>query len=355
MPRLFAIWEVTMNLYLDNGYLNFRVLRDMKQPFIIAVGGRGTGKTFGALQTSVEDKIKFAFMRRSQVQLDIINKPEFSPMKPVCRKMGWNITTASIARGLTGYYFFEVEDERPKLLGGPIGYNIALSTVANIRGFDASEIDLIIYDEAIPERGEKPLAKEYEKLMNCYETLNRNRELEGKPPMKLICLANANAQTAPILEGLRLVDVLDRMDRRGQSLYVDDSRGLAMVKLRDSKISQAKADTALYRLTKGTEFSQMAIENNFAYEDRGIIRSMPLQEFKPLVAVGGLTIYVHKSKRLLYVSRHQSGGCAVYGTSETELARFHRQYYSMLYDAIMENRVIYETYETQVLLTNYNS
>lgn len=342
-----------MNLYLDNGYLNFRALRSMPQPFVIAIGGRGTGKTFGALQTSVEDGVKFAFMRRSQVQLDIINKPEFSPMKPVCRKMGWNITTASIARGLTGYYYYEIEDDRPKLLGSPIGYNIALSTVANIRGFDASEIDLIIYDEAIPERGEKPLAKEFEKLMNCYETLNRNRELEGKLPMKLVCLANANAQTAPILEGLRLVDVLDRMDKRGQALYVDNKRGLAMVKLRDSKISEAKANTALYRLTAGTDFSQMAIDNSFAYEDRGNIRSMPLQEFRALVIVGELEIYRHKAKRLLYVSRHLSGACPGFGTNETELARFQRQYYSLIYDAIMENRIIYETYEVQVLLTNY--
>lgn len=123
-----------MQLYLDNGYLNFRVLRDLPQPFVIAIGGRGTGKTYGALESSIEDGVTFAFMRRTQTQLDIINRPEFSPVKPVCRARGWQITSAPIARGLTAYYYYEVEDDRQRLLGSPLGYNIALSTVANIRG-----------------------------------------------------------------------------------------------------------------------------------------------------------------------------------------------------------------------------
>ncbi len=342
-----------MNFYQEDGYLNFRALRDLPVPFIIAVGGRGTGKTFGALKTCVEDGLFFAFMRRKQVQLDIINKPEFSPIKPVCRFTGWQITTASIARGLSGYYYYEVEDERQHIIGKPLGINVALSTVANIRGFDASEIDIILYDEAIPEKGEAPLPHEYEKLMNCYETLARNRELDGKPPMKLICLANANMQTAPILEGLKLVDVLDRMTNKGQELYLNQQRGLALVKLRDSPISVAKSDTALYRLTAGTQFSEMALGNNFAYEDRGTIRSMPLKEFNPLAAVGELTLYYHKSKRLLYVSKHRTGSPPVFGTSDTELMRFLRIYGPTIENAIMEDWIVYETYEAQTLLTNY--
>lgn len=342
-----------MNFYQEDGYLNFRALRDLPVPFIIAVGGRGTGKTFGALKTSIEDGQFFAFMRRKQVQLDIINKPEFSPIKPVCRLTGWKITTAPIARGLSGYYYYEVEDEKQRIIGKPLGINVALSTVANIRGFDASEIDLVLYDEAIPEKGETPLPHEYEKLMNCYETLARNRELDGKPPMKLICLANSNMQTAPILEGLKLVDVLDRMTQRRQELYLNQQRGLALVKLRDSPISAAKADTALYKLTAGTQFADMALSNNFAYEDRGTIRSMPLREFNPVASIGDVTIYYHKAKQLLYVSWHKTGSPPEFGTSDTEVMRFLRIYGPTIDNAIMGNWIVYETYEVQTLLTNY--
>lgn len=342
-----------MQLYDEQGHLNFRAVRDLPQPFVIVVGGRGTGKTFGALLTSVEDDIFFAFMRRKQTQLDIISKSEFSPMKPVCRYTGWQITTAPIAKGLSGYYHYEVEDERQKVTGPPIGLNIALSTVANIRGFDALEIKLLIYDEAIPEKGETPLPHEYDKLMNCYETINRNRELDGYPPLKLVCLANANKQTAPILEGLRLVDVLDKMNQRGQSIYTDNKRGLCLIKLQDSAISAAKADTALYRLTAGSSFADMAINNNFAYEDRGRIKSMPIREFNPLASIGELCLYYHKSKQMLYVSRHKSGSSPEFGTNETEVMRFLRIYGPTIERAILEDWIVYETYAVQVLLTNY--
>lgn len=344
-----------MQLYLDNGYLNFPALRALPQPFVIAIGGRGTGKTYGALESSIDDGIIFAFMRRTQTQLDIINRPEFNPVKPVCRARGWQITTAPVARGLTAYYRYTVEDERQVLHGPPLGYNMALSTVANIRGFDASEIDLLIYDEAIPERGERPLPREFERLTNCYETLNRNRELQGRSPLKLVCLANANAQTAPILEGLGLVDVLDRMQRKGQTLYQDARRGLALVLLRDSPISAGKADTALYRLTAGSDYADMALNNTFAYEDRGTIRSMPLAEYRPIATAGSVTIYAHKRRRELYVSKHRAGSCPTYGTGDTDRYRFNKAWGGRVSEAIDTDSIIYETYEAQTLLTSYMS
>ena len=144
-----------------------------------------------------------------------------------------------------------------------------------------------------------------------------------------------------------------RMTQRGQELYLNQQRGLALVKLRDSPISSAKADTALYRLTAGTQFSEMALGNNFAYEDRGTIRSMPLKEFSPLVAIGDITLYLHKSKRLLYVSRHRTGSPPLFGTNDTETMRFLRIYGPTIENAIMEDWIVYETYEAQTLLTNY--
>ena len=341
-----------MEFYNSNGYLDFRAVRDLPVPFVIVVGGRGTGKTYGALRSSVEDDIRFAFMRRTQVQLDLINKPDFSPMKRPARDAGWQITTAPIARGISGYYHFVIEDGRQRITGAPIGINVALATVANVRGYDASEIELLIYDEAIPERGERPIKNEWDRLANCYETMNRNRELEGSAPLKMVCLGNANLQTAPVLEGLRLVNTLDKMRSKGQTLHLDRGRGIALVVLRDSPISERKSDTALYRLTAGSRFAEMAIGNDFSYEDRGKIASMPLRELVPVIAAGGITVYRHKSRRLWYVSQHRSGAPDVYGTSEHELARFRRAA-AHLYDAQLEDRVVYESYEAQAELDRY--
>lgn len=341
-----------MDFYTGAGYLDFRKVRDLPAPFIIVVGGRGTGKTYGALEACVEDEQYFAFMRRSQTQLEIISKPQFSPIRRVCRDHGWQITPAPIAKGISGYYYYEVENGRNKIQGSAIGINVALSTVANVRGFDASDLDIMIFDEAIPERGERPLPGEWDKLSNCYETINRNRELEGIPPLKLVCLANANKQTAPILEGLRLVGRLDKMLQRGQELYLDRQRGLALVLLRDSPISAAKRDTALYRLTAGTQFADMAVGNAFAYEDKSKIRSLPLGELRALFGVGELTIYRHKSRRLWYVSRHRSGAPETFGTGELELVRFRRSA-GWIYDELIDGNVVFESYEAQTELIKY--
>lgn len=341
-----------MIFYDAAGYLDFRAVRDLPVPFVIVVGGRGTGKTYGALRSCVEDKLHFALMRRKQVQLDIINKPQFSPIRPVCRDTGWKITTAPIARGLSGYYWYEEEDGRAKISGPPIGINIALATVANLRGYDASGLDILIYDEAIPEQGEQPIPGEWDKLANCYETLNRNRELEGRQPLKLVCLANANRQTAPILEGLHLVGKLDRMIQRGQELYLDRQRGLALVLLRESPISAAKAETALYRLTEGSQFADMAIGNAFAYEDRSRIASRPLREMRAVYGIGDVTIYRHKARREWYVSAHRSGAPEVFGTGELELARFRRSA-GWLYDELLAGNVTFESYEIQTELAKY--
>ena len=341
-----------MSFYDNNGYLDFRKVRDLGYPFNLIIGGRGSGKTYGALRSCVEDGRRFIFMRRKQIQLDIINKPEFSPIRPVCRDTGMQITMRSVAKGLSAFIPYQLEDGKETVAGEPYGYTVALSTVANLRGFDASDVDIIIYDEFIPEKSERPLPHEADALFNAYETLNRNRELSGAPPLQLFCLANANDQTAPVLEHLRLIRRIDRMRKTGTELWTDKKRGLLLLMLRDSPISEAKADTALYRLTAGSDYAQMALSNDFVYEDRGRIISRPLAEYKPIVSVGEITVYRHKSRSDYYVSGHRTGSPPTYGTGEAELERCRRSYPQLL-DAHLDDVVEYEDYLCQVLYAKY--
>lgn len=337
-----------MSFFDSNGYFDFRRIRDKGLPFNIILGGRGTGKTYGALRSSIEDGIRFAFMRRKQKQLDIINRPEFSPVRPICRDTGLKITMRPTAPGLAAFVPYELDGEEERISGPPYGYTLALSTVSNLRGFDASDVDILIYDEAIPEKTERPLKHEADALFNCYETLNRNRELSGRRPLQLFCLANANDQTAPILEALQLVRRVEKMRKSGQELYIDHARGLLLLMLEDSPISKAKEDTALYRLTTGSDFAEMALSNDFAYEERGRIRSRPLTEFRPVVGIGDLTIYRHKSDGSLYGSTHRTGSPPVFGIGDTERARFLRSYGS-LWEDYMADKISFEDYYAQVL------
>jgi hypothetical protein len=339
-----------MKIYQESGYIDIRKILSLNLPFNFIVGDRGTGKTYTSLETAVEDKSKFIFMRRTQSQADLINKPEFSPFKSLNRDFNWHIGSESLSKYNAGFYHQEEQDDKWTSIGSPIGYTSALSTISNMRGFDASDVTLLIYDEFIPEKHERPIKNEGSAFLNAYETINRNRELNGFKPLQSLCLANANDLANPIFMELHLVRKAEQMRRKKQEVFIDKEIGVGMFILDKSPISQQKATTALYRVTKDSNFKKMSINNDFSGEEVGRINSRPLAEYRPVVAVGELCIYEHKSNRTYYITTHKLGSPPYYGTGDAEKARFRRMY-QWIWDEYMENNIEFEEYLCEILLT----
>lgn len=331
-------------IYLPSGYLNIRGILAYKCTFNFIVGGRATGKTYGALSTVLDNNIKFMLMRRTQAQADLINKPDFSPFKPVCDDKHIEITTAPVSK----YNAKFIKDE------AVIGYTCALSTIANMRGFDASDVKLLIYDEFIPERHERPIKSEGSAFLNAYETMNRNRELKGKRPLTVLCLANAFDIANPIFLELGLVGIAEKMKQNGKELYIDREKSILILMPDSKKILKEKNETALYKLTEGSEFSKMALNNEFIYNPTDNIKSMALREFRPVVTVGEITIYKHKSKRLYYVSEHRTGDPPKFTTDEISLKRYLKNYGMRFYRLYMQNCFRFENMLTKSLFELYN-
>lgn len=342
-----------MNIYQKSGYIDIRAIMALGLPFNFIVGGRATGKTYTSLETVKEDGIKFIYMRRTQSQADMINKPEFSPFKSLNEDHGWTIGSATLSKYNAGFYETEeTEDGGRQCVGSPIGYTCALSTISNMRGFDASDVRLLIYDEFIPEKHERPIKNEGAAFLNAYETINRNRELKGEKPLQVLCLANANDLANPIFLELGLVRKAEQMRRKGQEISIDKERGVGLFILDKSPISAQKRNTALYKLSGGSEFSRMSLENDFANEDIGRIKTQPLGEFRPVVTVGEITVYKHKSRGEYYVSTHKAGSCAEFGSGDTDKNRFRRAY-GWIWQEYMKNNIIFEEYLCEVLLNKY--
>lgn len=339
-----------MNIYLPNGYLDIRKILGTNIPFIFIVGGRGTGKTYGALKTIIEDEIQFMYLRRTQSQVDLVNKPEFTPFKKLNSDHEWKIGTSPISKYNSGFYRQVKEGDAYVNQGAPIGYTGALSTISNIRGFDASDVELMVYDEFIPERHERPIKDEGSALLNGYETVNRNRELNGGKPLQLLCLANANNLANPIFMELNLVRTAENMLKKGREVYISREKGVMMIILTKSKISEQKSETALYRLTKGSEFERMSIGNEFSREENARIVSRPITEYKPIVTIGEITIYEHKSKHTLYITGHRIGNPPTYSMGDMDRKRFQKQYY-WVWDRFLDNEIEFEEFLSVVLLT----
>ena len=340
-------------IYLDSGYLNIHELLSRSLPFNFAVGGRGTGKTYGSLVECLEEKRTFLFIRRTQAQADIVTRPEFSPFKRICEDRNLNISCSPVTKYNSAFYYFKVNEDGKQIPDGkPIGYSAALSTFSNIRGFDASDVDLMIFDEFIPERHERPIKNEFEALMNCYETVNRNRELQGKKPVQLLCLANANDVANPVFIGFNLVKKATDMLEKGREVYQDNHRGICLYMLQKSPISEEKRNTVLYRATEGTRFSEMALDNKFSFNDMGNVGSRPIKEFVPVCAISKICVYRHKSDGTYYVSMHKAGSPPQYSDSEADIQRFRRMY-GWLWEAYMQQKITFEEYLCENILTKY--
>lgn len=343
VPRFYNIMD--KNIYLDNGYINIEYILKYPVPFIFCVGGRATGKTYGSLKYVLENNIKFLYMRRTQSQTDLINRAEFSPFKSISRDTGIQVTTSPITKYNSAFYRASIEDDKLVPDGAPIGYTLALSTVSNLRGFDMSDCEILIYDEFIPEKHERPLKNEAQAFFNAYETINRNRELSGIPPLKVLCLANANTINNPIFTELGIIDKVFSMEKSGQVVSINVNRGYAIILLSASPISAMKKETALYKLTTGSDFEKMAIDNSYNIDFQR--QTVNLIEYSPLFVVNGVTVYRHKSKLLLYVTEHKSGGA-----HDIDERLYKKQYAAMLAELDARGLVNYENLALKDRLTN---
>ena len=325
-----------MKRFLDNGYADIESIINLNMPFTFIIGGRGTGKTYGTLKYVIEKNKTIMLMRRTQAQTDLINKPEFSPFKTLENDLGMTINVKPVSKYSAAITKFL--DDTPFL----IGYTCALSTISNMRGFDASDIEFLIYDEFIPEKHERPLKNEGSAFLNAYETINRNRELNGEKPLQVIALANAFDIANPLFVELDLVRVCEKMKNKNNNVYVNKARGIAVVFLDGSEISRKKAETALYKLTENNNYSDLALSNDFVYNPTENIHSMNLKDFKPVCGIADIYIYKHKNDKLYYVSEHASGSAPFYESDDVNVNRFRSKFGRTLYRRYMSNQIKFE-------------
>ena len=344
-------------LYDENGYLRMDTIYNNGMVYSFVVGGRGTGKTFGALKYALDHELKFIYLRRTQVQVDLIKTDDLNPFNALHSTLGerYNYVMKKINKNITGVYAAEFSSDKQiyEASGACLGYIMALSTVSNIRGFDASDVQVLIYDEFIGEKHERPIQYEGTAFLNAIETIARNREISGKDPLKVICLSNSNDLANPIFIELQLVQKVERMLQRGVESALYPDRSLALYVLKESPIGSKKAQTSLYKLVGAdSDFTKMSIQNDFSKEERALIKSQDIRAYRPLVQVGEIVIYRHKRERLYYITDFMSGSCDKYDSSEMDLKRFNRDYY-YLWLSYLNNHIIFESYIAQIIFERY--
>lgn len=336
-------------------YLNIWNYKDDKYPFQFFISGRGYGKTYSALKGLPDGKVsdKLLFMRRTKQELDLITdvngKEGANPFKKLNKNEGTNLGFVKTKDGLSTIYEREMVDDKLQPKGLPLGYGVALSTISSLRGIDFSDCSDWVYDEFIPEVHVSKMRGEGDALLNAYETVNRNRELEGEKPISFFALGNSNNLNVPIFQSLGIVTDLERMLRKGKQEKLYPDRGLAVHIFGDSSdFTQKKSQTALYRLTKGTKFSEMSLKNKFAFDDFSLVEYKNIKGYSPICSLYDFTIWQDKEGLSLYCS-YASGTCKYYNMDTLQGRRsFKSEIAPNLQGMFIKGYIKFESYDIKL-------
>lgn len=314
------------------------------RPFTFIVGGRGIGKTYSAIDRGINDfPGSMMYLRNTREQLAESCGDFGNPFKRWASDHN-QVIKLEIERKhavINSYKTDSSGNEIKKLLG--VGAN--LSTFENLRGVDLSNIKFILFDEFIENR--TLTFDQFRAFVNMYETVNRNREIMGEEPCKVILLSNAQRLGNPILRGFNLIPIIEQMQKNGQRSY---AAGPIRIELPFSEVSENKRETALYNAVKGTNYEAEALNNNFANDSFTGVKKVNINEYTPIVCIDDIYIYRHKSEPVFYACGIQAK-CKRFTTIDNFVV-FYKLYGLKLKLAAADEKLYYSDYSTKVDLLN---
>ncbi|MBO7713731.1 MAG: phage DNA encapsidation protein [Methanobrevibacter sp.] len=324
---------------------------------------RSDGKTYSTLRYCVENKKKFAFIKRTIDDVNMLcthaksddTKLNVSPFKPLNRDFGWNYMPIKVNKGFAGFYNC---DENDKPYGDPVGYAVALAIATDVKGFDISEVDYIIFDEFIPARYARVKRTEGAALLDIYMTAKRDRKQRGREELKLVCIANATSINNPTFQVLEVTDIAARMDMTNTEYYYDQ-RKIMMHFIPGVELEQKNPEDldGIEIAMMGTEWAAMSFGGHFAYDDFTAVKHIRLKGYQPLTAVryNRKEYYIYIKDGYYYMCKSKAK-VEIYDLSrENEQKRFFYDYVFRLRDATISNRMAFSDYSMYDLIINYKN
>ena len=329
-------------LYQENGWVNWDYIYNLPQHMIFVTGGRGIGKTYGLIKYLIEHKKKFIFVRRTQIEADIQMNMDVSDLTPVLEDLGINAKIETIPKTPVSIVSNIDSGEKIALIG-------SLRTFGKIRGMNFREYEAIVFDEFIPKPEEPKFKLEGFALKQAYESVNRNRELEGRDAVKMICLSNSlNMQNDTFME-FNLIGVAENLARSKNEIY---SQGeVAVIIHKYSPISEKKSGTVLYKDAQD-DFYKMAIKNEFILNDFTYIGKQNLKEYQCKAQIGDLFVYKHKSKPIYYIAETKGQTKNIILATASGKEKIKRKYWR-LWIHYLDGDIMFDSYKSISLFERY--
>ena len=320
---------------------------------------RGPGKTYSALWLCYYSDIKFIYMKRTDKDVNLILKNDnmdfdASPYKDLKRDKGLNIVGVKIDDGIGAFYEADQEGEPKKLLC----YVLSFNKVQSYKGFGFADCEFIIFDEVIPQKGERIKKSEGENLLDLYMTVSRDRQKRGRKPLKMLLFCNAEEISTPVTKELEIIDDIADMNASGQAhMFTDRKMLLHHITNEEVPITEAEED-GIYEGMKGTAWWDKAFGGYFSGNDftnvskRSIRRSIPL--IHVIYRKHDYYIYYNEEKGRYYMCSAPARCQYEYNLDrENEQKKFWYDYVVDLREACVNEQFKFEKYSMYDLLMNY--
>ena len=226
-------------------WYDFSRILSFNAVFMMVVGGRGLGKTYGAKKYAIKNYLKrgeqFIYLRRFQKEMGAKNT-FFADIASEFPECGFKINgnEALITRN--------PNDEKPSY--EVIGYFVCLSVAQSKKSVSYPLVTTIIFDEFILERGfNRYMDNEDEVFINFYNTVDRWQD-----KTKVFFLANSVSIMNPYFIAWDIDPVQEWVHYKN----------FVVAHFPDSKqFAQEVMSTRIGKFIEGTNYAKYAVQNDF--------------------------------------------------------------------------------------------
>lgn len=252
-----------MSEKIEHPWYNFDKLFSYNALINIVAGGRGIGKTYGALKLAIRHGIErgeeFVYLRRYKSEIQKSSATFFTAVSAEFPDYDLRVN------GGQGEFAHVSTRDDTKREWKVVCYFVALTQAQSYKGSDFTNVTKIIFDEFITEKGGQYRPSETDMLINFLSTADRYQDRAI-----VIMLANAVSIMNPYFIDWE-IDPSDNKDgwvRR----KVGDLNGAIVAHFPDSEAFKSSIyKTRLGKFIKGTDYAKYAVDNQFDDNKKSLV------------------------------------------------------------------------------------
>lgn len=331
-----------MNIYLESGYPNYDVIKEIGQKYIYILSGRGTGKSHFIVNMHDKNPNRpILYVRRTNVDLAScfgINS-DFS-------KDDWfgSIIYKFDSKIGIGRAYLTKDDLNKNT---PFIVGVSLSTFNNKTGINFTDFYDVIFDEFIPQKGAYTIKHEFQAYKNIMESVYRNRGDEDSEKITTWFFGNTNAIISNILIGYRLIPECYKMIKDHIEVMQVDRCETTLIMLFNSPISNVKNKNPFYRNLPDNK-KRMEIRGEFIDMEDDHVLHQNVIEFTHEYKTPSFSVWKHKSEFRFYITKRMNNRADITLDNTTiSLERWQTSCKSFLKPMLLSGNITFSDFEVQ--------